>query len=339
MPVRLGNTILEPGTRKDYQVPLGHRPDGGLLGVPMTALEGARPGPVLGIITGIHGDEYEGPEAVRFLIDEVDPGKMSGSIICTPVANVAAYEVFNRVGPIDHLDLNRVFPGKTDGFLSQRVAATLVTEIVEQCNVLLDLHSAGYAYDLYPYVGFSNTPGSVGEASFSLAKAFGIPMLYASTPFPNVLRIEAAKRDIPAVLVEIGGEARCDRAGVARMKQGLHNVLRQLGMIEGPLEGLPEEYVIVKAPPGGEFSQVPTGGFIRNHTELGATVEAGQLLGTIVDMYGKQLEEITAPISGIVLSFRTIPVVRTGEWGYSVVEVIGKTTLEESMAMALGGKE
>ena len=338
MSIRLGETFLEPGARGEDQVALGYRPDGGRLGVPLIGLAGARPGPILGVIAGIHGDEYEGPEAVRSLLDEIDPAGLRGGIIGTPVANVAAYEAFDRVGSVDHLDLNRTFPGRADGFLSERVAAALVREIVEQSNVLVDLHSAGYAYDLYPYVGFNNTPGAVGEASFGLAKAFGIPVLYASTPFRNVLRLEAAQRQIPAILVEVGGEARCDPAGVALMKQGLRNVLRHLGMIEGTVEGLPSEYTIVRAPPGGEFSHVPTGGFIRNQTRLGATVEVGQVLGTIVDVYGKPLERITAPIAGMVLSFRTIPVVRTGEWGYSVVEVVGPTGFEESMAAALGGE-
>jgi uncharacterized protein len=219
-----------------------------------------------------------------------------------------------------------------------------VREVVDQCTTLLDLHSAGFAYDLYPYVGFNlypyvgfnATPGPTGEASFALAKAFGVPVLYASTPFPNVLRLEAAKREIPAILVEIGGEARCDPAGVERMKQGLRNVLRQLGMIEGSLEGIPDDYTIVRAPPGGEFAHVATGGFIQNQSALGAVVEKGQVLGTSVDLYGKPLEEITSHVSGLVLSFRTIPVVRTGDWGYSIVEVIGQTTFAESMASALG---
>ena len=319
-------------------MPLGRRPDGSQIGVPVIGLAGVEPGPTLGIIAGIHGDEYEGPEAARMLLAELDPAQLRGGIICAPVANVAAYEEFHRVGPIDHLDLNRVFPGKSDGSLTERVAAALVREVVEQCTALLDLHSAGFAYDLYPYVGFNATAGPTGETSFALAKAFGVPVLYASTPFPNVLRLEAAKREIPAILVEIGGEARCDPAGVMRMKQGLSNVLRQLGMVEGPLDGLPDDYTVVRAPAGGEFAHVSSGGFIRNQSALGAIVEKGQLLGTIVDLYGHPLEEITAHVSGLVLSFRTIPVVRTGDWGYSIVEVIGQTTVDESMASALGAR-
>jgi predicted deacylase len=336
MPVRLGETLLEPGARGHHLVPLGRRPDGSQIGMPLIAVQGARPGPTLGIIAGIHGDEYEGPEAVRLLLAELDPAELRGGIICAPVANVAAYENFHRVGPIDHLDLNRVFPGKSDGSLTERVAAVLVNEVVAQSTALLDLHSAGFAYDLYPYVGFNATPGATGEASFALARAFAVPVLYASTPFPNVLRLEAAKRDIPAILVEIGGEARCDPAGVARMQRGLLNVLRQLGMIAGPLEGIPDTFTVVKAPAGGEFAHVSTGGFIRNRSALGDVVERGQLLGTIVDLYGTPLEEITAHVSGLVLSFRTIPVVRTGDWGYSIVEVIGQTTQAESMTSALG---
>jgi predicted deacylase len=122
------------------------------------------------------------------------------------------------------------------------------------------------------------------------------------------------------------------------MKQGLCTVLRQMGMTEGPLDGIPDDYTVVKAPPAGEFAHVSSGGFIRNQTALGAIVETRQVLGTIVDLYGKPLEEITAHVSGLVLSFRTIPVVRTGDWGYSTVEVIGHTTLAGSMASVLGDR-
>jgi predicted deacylase len=187
MPIRVGEMLLEPGTQGEALVPVGRRPDGSQLGGPLIGLAGAGSGPTLGIIAGIHGDEYEGPEAARALLAELDPAQVCVGIICAPVANVAAYEEFHRVGPIDHLDLNRVFPGKSDGSLTERMAATLVREVVEQCSALLDLHSAGLAYDLYLYVGFNDTPGPTGEASFALAKAFGVPVLYASTPFPNVL--------------------------------------------------------------------------------------------------------------------------------------------------------
>jgi hypothetical protein len=82
----------------EYLIPLGCRPDGSQSGVPLIGLAGALPGSRLGIIAGIHGDEYEGPEAARALLAELDPAPVRGGIICAPVANVAAYEDFHPVG-------------------------------------------------------------------------------------------------------------------------------------------------------------------------------------------------------------------------------------------------
>ncbi|MCC6945290.1 MAG: succinylglutamate desuccinylase/aspartoacylase family protein [Thermomicrobiales bacterium] len=330
MSLRIGDRVLNPGEKHEARISLGSRPDGTPLSMPVMGIAGARPGPVLGLVTGIHGDEYEGPEAVREILQSIQPDELSGGIIATPIANVPAYEVFGRAAPVDGLDLNRQFPGNAAGFLSPRIAETLVREVVEQSNALIDLHSAGLAYDLLPYTGFNDSPTDAGKASLDMAKAFGIPILYGSTPFANVLRLEAVKREIPVILVEVGGEARLRPDGVATMVRGIRNVLSQLGMIDEPQEGLPAEYTIVKAPPGGEFSHVDTGGFIRNHTSLGAMVDAGQVLGTIVDVFGHEITTLTAPITGMVLSYRTVPVVRTGEWGYSVVEITGTSAVSDT---------
>lgn len=331
MALTIGGEVLEPGQRKNYLVPLGTRPDGTPLSVPMMAVAGIKPGPVVGITTGVHGDEYEGPEAVRRLLSELDPGHLRGGIVCTPVANLSAYEVFHRANWVDHLDLNRSFPGDAEGFLSQRVANVLVKEIIEQANCLVDLHSAGLAYALEPYVGFNSTPGKVGEASFAMAKAFALPLLYGSTPFPNVLRLEAAKRELPSILVEVGGEARCHPEKVGVMKHGLKNVLRFLGMLDGSPEALPDRYTLIQAAAAGEFSHMPTGGFIRNQARLGGRVRRGDLLATIVDVFGDELARIESSIDGLVLSYRTLPVVRVGEWGYSIVEIVGECTSEMTM--------
>lgn len=339
MTIVVGGLVVHPGERREILVPLGSRPDGTVLGVPLIGVAGKRPGPVLGITTGVHGDEYEGPEAVRLLLDGLNPDDLSGGIVCTPVANLSAYETASRVGGVDYLDLNRSFPGDATGFLTQRVAATIVREIVEQAHALVDLHSAGLAYDLEPYVGFNSSPGVTGERSFDLAKVFGIRLLYGSTPFPNVLRLEAAKREIPAILVESGGEGRLRPDKVQTMVRGLRNVLQHLGMVQGEPEGLPDRYMLLQAAPEGEFGHIPTGGFIRNRALLGGLVRAGDHLATIVDAFGKELARVESPLDGLVLSYRTLPVARIGEWGYSIVRVVGEFGSDVTMTQALGGKE
>jgi predicted deacylase len=286
----------------------------------------------VGIVAGIHGDEFEGPEALRRFVQGLDPARLHGCVLAVLQANPLAFETFGRVGSIDSLDLNRAFPGNPDGFLTQRIAHLLVTEIVEKSDFLLDLHGGGLSYDLHPYVGFNSTPGPLGEASFRLAKSFGFELLYGSTPFPSVLRLEAARRDIPAILVEVGGNGRLNRDLVEIEKRGLINVARHLGLLEGEPQDLPPTYRVLQAPESGEFIQAPTGGFLISQVRAGQEVEKGQVLGTLVDVFGNELAVERATVSGILVEYRTVPVTRTGDWTYAVIPVVATATAATSLA-------
>src|SRR5947209_10082911 len=237
--VEVGGIQIAPRERHHLRLSLGCRPDGSPLGIPVVVVNGARPGPRLGIIAGIHGDEYEGPEGLRRFLAGIDPAAVCGTVVAVLQANPLAHDVHTRTSAVDYLDLNRAFPGDPDGFVTERIADLLVREVVEGSDFLIDLHSGGLAYDLVPYVGFNSTPGEVGEGSFALARSFGIELLYGSTPFPHVLRLEAAKRDIPAILVEVGGDGRLQADLIPVVQGGLENAARHLGLLEGSPRSLP----------------------------------------------------------------------------------------------------
>jgi predicted deacylase len=330
--IEVGGVRVSPGERQQLRLPLGHRPDGTMLGIPVVVINGARPGTQLGIIAGIHGDEYEGPEGLRRFLSGINPATLCGTIIAVLQANPLAHEVHARAGAVDYLDLNRAFPGNPDGFLTERIADLLVREVVDKSDFLIDLHSGGLAYDLVPYVGFNSTSGQVGEASFALARSFGIELLYGSTPFPNVLRLEAAKRDIPAILVEVGGDGRLQSDLIPVVQGGLENAVRHLGLLEGAPRNLPAINRVLKAPPGGEFVQASTGGFLVSEVRVGDEVRAGQLLARLVDVFGSELARVEAQVAGIVISYRTLPVTRTGDWTYAVIPVVAEVNAGTQLA-------
>jgi predicted deacylase len=337
--LEIGTERIRPRERRELWLPLGARPDGTPLGLPIVAVNGAAPGPTVAIVAGIHGDEFEGAEGLRRFTRDLDPARLRGRIIAALQANPLAHESFGRVGSTDYLDLNRAFPGKADGFVTQRIAHLLVTEVVERADYLIDLHGGGLAYDLIPYVGFNSTPGSVGEASFRLAQSFGIELLYGSTPFPSVLRLEAARRGIPAVLVEVGGNGRLNPDLVQVVRSGLENASRHLGSLEGEPEELPEIYRVLKAPEAGEFIHAPSGGFLVSEVRVGDEVEEGQVLGRLVDVFGNVLATERALVSGVLVECRTVPVTRTGDWTYAVIPVMAtadRGTSLSDLAAALG---
>lgn len=335
MTIKLNDRVIHPGEKAVSSIHLGYRPDGTSIGLPVMAMVGMNPGPVLGIVTGVHGDEYVGPETIRQLFAELDPKSLCGSIVCTPQANMQGFDAFNRVGWIDGLDMNRSFPGRADGFLAQQAAHAIVKHIIEESDYVLDLHGGGLAWALEPYVGFTLSMGEVTEKGFQLAKAFGIPNIYSSSPFPNVLRLEAYQRNIPAILVEVGGEGHCGLEELALMKRGVMNVLASLDMLASDNHLGPErqqKFKLLRAPESGEFIHSPTSGYMRGYIKVGDIVHAGQKIADIVDVFGNPLGEIISPHDGLALIVRTIPSIRIGDWVVSIVHITGECTDDDDFA-------
>lgn len=337
-PLRIGDVEVEGGRRIETWLPVGSWPDGLPLGLPLIVVSGRRPGPRLMVTAGIHGDEYEGPEALRQFLADLDPDGLSGCVAGVIQANPAAYAAFARTSPVDGLDLNRSFPGSRDGPLTERLAHLLAVDLLPQFDALVDLHSGGLLYGLSPYVGFHAAPGALGEASFAMAKAFGIPTLYASTPFPHVMRLEAARRGIPAILVEAGDEGRLRAEPLALTLRGLHGVARHLGILPGDVaSGVP--MTVLRAAASGEFLRSPAGGFLRSACALGADVLVGARLGSLHDVFGHTLAEITAPHAGRVMEMRTVPVTRTGDWTYAVLPEVCRIDRDTPLAHVLARLE
>ena len=324
MTIKIGDSDLTFGEKRQYLYPLGRRHDGTTIGVPLMGIQGEQAGPVLGMATGLHGDTFEGPEALKQLFAEINSSELRGSIIFTPHANMPAYEAYSRTGWIDHADMNRSFPGKENGNVTEKASNMVVNEIIEQSDFFLNFQGGGLGYDLYNYVGYLENGIENNVYSIEFAKAFGVPVLYNSVVFPGVLRLEAFKRDIPALLVEIGAEGRCSEEKVKVIKRGIKNILRYLGMLNGDLEGLPNKYFVTKSPPEGEFLYSPLSGFLRSNVKVGDLVRKNDVLGEIIDVFGNNLITIKSPNSGMVLIARTVPSIRIGDWTYAVVDIVKK---------------
>ncbi len=317
----INNKLLKPGQKTTYLNKIGTRHDGTYIGVPLMAIQGNYPGPVLGMATGLHGDTFEGPEALKQLFNEIDPNKLKGGIILTPHANINAFEVANRVGWIDYLDMNRSFPGQENGYVTEKLSLCLIENIIQQSDYFINFQGGGKNYDLHSYVGFFESEPNI-KSSLEFAKIFGIPTLYKSVSFSNVLRLEAYKRKIPSLLVESGGEGRCNDLKVEQIKIGIMNVLNYLDMKSTQISNLPETYTLTRSPDDEkEFIHSPASGILKSYVQVGDYVKAGDIIGTISDVFGKVLETIRAPNEGMVLISRTIPSINIGEWICAIMKV------------------
>ncbi|MGH2616623.1 MAG: succinylglutamate desuccinylase/aspartoacylase family protein, partial [Thermomicrobiales bacterium] len=192
---------------------------------------GRESGPTLLVVAGVHGDEYEGMDAVRQVFAALDPATMRGAFLGIPVANPLAYAARTRSTPagVDGLNLARVFPGNACGTLTQRLAhhlLGLVERNVGPGDLFVDLHSGSADVAFASMVGFRDVKGS--DASQEAARHFGIPRLWRIPDSPGPFNAETARRGIPTIGTETTGRAGCDPADVAAYVAGLRNLMAYL---------------------------------------------------------------------------------------------------------------
>jgi len=284
---------------------------GAPLRVPVHEVEGAAPGPCLGVSALLHGDEVTGPEVVRRVLESVDPGKLRGRLRLVPVANPLAFQTLTRVTPgsIEISNLNRVFPADPGLDLAARLAHALQTQFVDEITHLVDLHAGG----TLPIVDYT-----ISLRDVDAALAFGQTVVRQVDGYAGTMGALAAAQGKASVVAEIGGGYHRDPHYIELGVRGVFNVMRHLGMLDGRPE-LPERQIVVREmttlrPGHGGllYSQVGPGA-------MGHEVAGGTLLGRVVSPYTfETLEELRAPYPrNIVVLLRTgITPVNPGDYGY-----------------------
>jgi predicted deacylase len=285
--------------------------------IPVTTIHGARPGPVLALIAGNHGYEYPPILALQKMRGQLDAAELSGTVVMVHVANMPSF--LGRTiyfSPIDGKNLNRVYPGRPDGTVSERIAYAITTEIIEKADYVLDLHCGDGNEWLRPYVYQAVTRDTqLDEAVARLVLAFGISHVLVDRNRPTdparslYCSTTAITRGKPAMTVESGALGMRDEESVDIIVTGIHGVLRELGMCSsGPA---PMTAPIFLDP--AEVVSSPATGILYPLVDRDQTVLQGAPLARITDFFGKTLAEVRAPIDGLVLYIVTTPPIREGQ--------------------------
>src|SRR5437773_4888378 len=153
--LHIGSAAARPGEMGSgfIEVPAGV--DSGTR-VPLTIVRGREPGPTLALIAGTHGDEVAPIIALQRVRRELDPARLRGTVLLVHVANLPSF--LRRTvyySPIDGKNLNRVYPGKRDGTVSERIADAITREIIERADYLVDIHAGDGNESLRPYTYWS----------------------------------------------------------------------------------------------------------------------------------------------------------------------------------------
>ena len=303
-PYTIGPVTCAPGERAQGLIPVGAHSYGVQLGIPLLVVNGTTPGPVLCVDGGIHGDEYEGMEAVRRAVAATDPGTLRGTLVGIPCMNTPAFEAGARTSGLDHANLNRIFPGDADGSYSLRLAATFVDQIIPVIDALVDLHTGGTFGEIAP---LTIVQGGFEELATPIGLAAGHELIWKGGSWGGTARLSTLQAGKPAITIEAGGGTYREET-VDLHLGSVRNIMRQLGMIEGDAE-LRTGYTAVS----GTFARSTDGGFFLAHAAPGEQCKEGDRIGTITDHYGTVLEEVRAPWDGIVLWVRRLRTVRPGD--------------------------
>lgn len=279
--------------------------------VPVTVVRGRTAGPVLALVAGTHGSEVAPIVALQRLRGEVDPAALRGTLVLVHVANLPSF--LHRTiyrGPWDGKNLNRVYPGRADGTVSERIAYAITTQVIDRSDYLVDMHAGDGNESLRPYTYWSRlgVDARVDSAAREMALAWGNDHVVIDTDRPRDLKASlytqntAHLRGKPAITTETGYLGLPVEEMVQRNVAGARRLMRHLGMLpaEGPLRA--EERV--EHPVYLDRTAVltsPATGTWRALVERGQTVQKGTPLGVVTDFFGAPLATVASPFAGTVL--------------------------------------
>ena len=289
----------------------------GMTRIPVSVFRGDSDGPTLALIAGTHGYEYAPMVALQHVGRRINPKDLSGTLIMVHVANMPSFHKRTiYYGPVDGKNLNRAYPGKPDGSLSERIAHIITTQVIEKADYVIDMHSGDGNEALRPYIYMPRTGDLQLDAKIkSMALAFGIDHIViderpVSAPDATVFTdMTALSRGIPSMTTEAGQLGSTDPHWVDINVMGAMNVMRHLGMLPGEVIP-PKPTVWLK---GYQVVTSPENGFFRPAVKDGYAIAEGGILGELVDHFGAHIATIHAPFAGVVNYVVATPPVRFGE--------------------------
>ncbi len=273
---------------------------------PVFVARGTREGPTLCVTAGIHGDEINGTEIARRSFSWIDPQTLAGTVVVFPMVNAAGVRTGNRYMQ-DRRDLNREFPGRSNGSVTAIIAFMLYTEITQNCNYLIDLHTGSFSRENHPQIRVTGDD----PRALDLARHFGVGIVVINEGPKGSIRREANDMGIPSIIYEAGEPSRFDLDQIASGVQGIESVMAHLDMIEGAEEmEVPESRIYTRT----SWIRVPSGsgGYFFPTIELGMRVKKGDRLGTIVDPLTDRQTSIEATSDGEVIGMAMAQIVLSG---------------------------
>ena len=318
--LRLLGAEVAPGTRKRLNWTSGTPIEGFAVPVPVIVLNGTGPGPVICLTGAVHGDELNGIEVIRRVLDDIQVDELNGAVIGVPIVNIQGFYRGTRYLP-DRRDLNRYFPGNAKGSAATRTAHSFFTEVIRHCSALIDLHTGSLNRTNLPQVRADLRRPAVAR----MTQGFGATVVLHGAGDAHSLRRAANEAGIPSVTFEMGEPMRVQPEQVEHGAKAVETLLYSLGMTkQRRYWGDPEAVYYAS-----KWVRVDHGGILFSDVALGERVSEGELLGVVTDPISNQQHRIYAPKSGRILGMALNQVVLPGFAAYRIGTSTSKAGIQK----------
>ena len=297
----------------------------GNLMIPVTVARNGD-GPTALLTAGVHGDEYEGPLALVDLARRISADDLSGRAIILPFLNYPAFAAARRLSPIDGGNLNRLFPGRPDGTLTEKIADFVQRHLLPLADFVLDLHSGGKTLDFLPFAACHVLPDRSQQARSAAARdAFAAPYAMTMREIDAVGMLDTAAEALGKVFVttELGGGGTATKKSVGIAKRGVANFLKHAGVLAGAPKTAPS--VELAMPSADCFVFCETEGLVAPVLNLGAEVRRGELIALVhrIDTLGRPPAKYRAGIDGVLAARHFPGLVGVGDCLGVVATIVG----------------
>lgn len=325
-----GRTIAR-GSRQVVRVPVYTDLDGSEIALFIHAIVGAQPGPVLAIHTALHGSEWQPIEAVRQVVEGLDPSSMRGALLALPVGNPVALSsrTRNLRDESDSPDLNRSFGGEQT-WIADQLARSIAEHVLKHADALIDFHCGIWGSTMGSVTcGQDFSDADVNAASFALARAYGHPYVRLAnliTRFPgprSSVGYSGEVLKVPNIIAEIGGagfDPETEERWLQANVKGIRGVMQHLGIIAGT-PAIPENVLVSRK---AKRVNPANAGLVEPvfpaEEMMTREVQEGELLGRVISPYTLEvIEELRAPYRGLVDMAPRLYPARPGDWAYLVL--------------------
>ena len=316
-PARLAGLDVAPGTKASGMIGIAPRGDSGT-SIPVSVIRGAQPGPTLALIAGTHGSEVAPIVALQRVRAAVNPAELRGTLVLVHVANMPSF--LGRTiyySPVDGRNLNRVYPGRADGTVSERIAFAITNDIIMRADYVVDMHAGDGNESLRPYTYWNRlgVDKRVDSVAKEMALAWGHERIVVDTNRPRDVNASvytqntAHLRGKPSLTTETGWLGAPEEEMIALNERGVWRLMRYLRMLPGAVEMVQHPIMLTRT----QVLTSPGTGTWHAKVERGHTVTTGTVVGVLTDFFGNTIAEVRAPFAGEVLYVVATPAMRAGE--------------------------